>query len=353
MGVFRKGKNWWIDYYVGIKRVREMVGPDKQEAAILHAERLKDIRHGRNPELKRIAPKPFADFLPEFLEKHAKAHKDYESFVTRTNALKRSFEYYALQEIDASRIRNYINARLGQGVSHATVNRERACLSKMFNCAKEWGYFGGDNPVSAVKPFKESVGRTRWLTAAEAEALVACAANHLKPIITCALHTGGRLLEILTLVWDQVDLVRGYLHFDAHQTKDNEWRAIPLDSVLLPMLQGRSKVREISGDGHVFTLRGKHLQRLTTSFTTARRVAGLGPDVTFHTLRHTFASWYMINGGDIYRLQKYLGHSDIKLTQRYAHLSRDYHQAGTEFFGPPRARKEEEHAELSDSQGGR
>ncbi len=42
-----------------------------------------------------------------------------------------------------------------------------------------------------------------------------------------------------------------------------------------------------------------------------------------------------MNGGDLYRLQKYLGHSDIKLTQRYAHMSKDYLKAGIEFFGPP------------------
>ena len=59
--------------------------------------------------------------------------------------------------------------------------------------------------------------------------------------------------------------------------------------------------------------------------------------MTFHTLRHTFASWFMINGGDLYRLQKYLGHSTIELTQRYAHLSKDYLKAGTAFFGAPAA----------------
>ena len=74
-----------------------------------------------------------------------------------------------------------------------------------------------------------------------------------------------------------------------------------------------------------------------TAFERARKRARLGEEVTYHTLRHTFASWYIINGGDLYRLQKYLGHSTISLTQRYAHLSLDYLKAGVEFIGAPRS----------------
>ena len=54
-------------------------------------------------------------------------------------------------------------------------------------------------------------------------------------------------------------------------------------------------------------------------------VRALGLDgVSFHTLRHTFASWWVQNGGDIYELQRILGHSNISLTMRYAHLAPDF-----------------------------
>ena len=59
--------------------------------------------------------------------------------------------------------------------------------------------------------------------------------------------------------------------------------------------------------------------------------------MTFHTFRHTFASWYMMSGGDLYRLQNYLGHSTIALTQRYLHLSAEHLRSGVQFFGAPRA----------------
>ena len=79
------------------------------------------------------------------------------------------------------------------------------------------------------------------------------------------------------------------------------------------------------------------------SYEVAMGVSAIGVFMIFHTLRHTFASWYMINSGDLYRLQEYLGHSDIKLTRRYAHLSPEYRKAGVEFFGPPTARIQNEY----------
>ena len=67
MGLYKKGKNWYIDYYYppgrAGKRIREMVGPDKDGARILLGERLKDIRQGRNPELRRIDPKPLPGLM--------------------------------------------------------------------------------------------------------------------------------------------------------------------------------------------------------------------------------------------------------------------------------------------------
>jgi integrase len=54
---------------------------------------------------------------------------------------------------------------------------------------------------------------------------------------------------------------------------------------------------------------------------TILELAGI-EDFRFHDLRHTFASWYMMNGGDLYELAKILGHSNIKMTERYAKLAK-------------------------------
>jgi len=305
------------------------------------------VRLGLHPELRRIEPKPFDEMVAEFNEKHVRFKSDPGAFRVRTKVLLRYFGGRTLQEVTPKTIRAFIGQRLNEGVSEATVNRERACLSKIFNCAREWEYFAGENPVSLVKPFPEPPHRTRFLTADEATALLANSADHLRPICSTALHTGGRLREILSLTWPDVDLERCTVTFvhapaEGRKTKGKKSRFVPIDLELMNLLRELKKVRQISGDRHLFTWHGKEISRVSTSFETARVAAKLGDNVSFHTLRHTFASWYMINGGDLYQLKEYLGHSTIALTQRYAHLSAEHQAAGVRFFGPPRAIEAEE-----------
>jgi integrase len=288
--------------------------------------------------------------LEEFKKRHVAHLRGRNSYGVSMGVLKRHFEKRTLQEITPGVVQEFIAARLGEGVSKGTANRARACLSKIFSCAKAWGYFGGENPVAAIKPFRESPGRDRFLTAEEADALLTNSGKRVKPIILTMLHTGGRVSEVLGLRWSDINLELGVLIFDQVNTKSGKQRELPLSPELAAMLRERTKVREIAEararrkaraaggpdpDRLVFPWDGKRAQRLTTAFTTARVAAGLDDSVTPHTCRHTFASWFMINGGDLYRLQKYLGHSTIALTQRYAHLSGEHLRAGVAFIGAP------------------
>lgn len=91
-----------------------------------------------------------------------------------------------------------------------------------------------------------------------------------------------------------------------------------------------------SPDGPVFTYNERPIKSVRRTFQRACKKAGLD-DVVFQTTRHSFASWFMMNGGGLFRLQKYLGHSTSALTQRYAHLSRDHRQDGVRSFSAPKS----------------
>jgi len=344
MALSKRGRSWQIDYVWNGRRIRESVGPDKEEARILLAERLRDVRQGRDPSLRRIKPKLFEDAVKEFLAEHPTRLRSRHAYEVKVRALKPHFTGQTLAAIGPREIAKFIAGRLAKGakrekgVSRATTNRDRAILSKLFNWAIASGFYGAENPVRKVKPFQESAGRTRFLTADEAGELVAKSSDHLRPVLITALHTGGRLGEILTLRWEDVDLERGVLYFDQTNTKSGKQREVPIDQVLAEVLKERRKKIFLGGDARefVFTRLGKRLQNVRTGFEKARKRAGLGEDVTFHTLRHTFASWFVVNGGDVFRLQEYLGHSTMALTKRYAHLSEKFRREGVAFFGPPK-----------------
>lgn len=187
-----------------------------------------------------------------------------------------------------------------------------------------------ENPVKRVDKLETQNGRLRFLSHDEADRLIANASKHLKPVIITALETGGRLSEVLGLTWEAVDLDRGLLIFDQRNTKSGKQREIPITPTLAATL--RAMPRPIRTD-RVFVRYGKPMRDVRTAFELALKGAGLGDDVTFHTLRHTFASWFMMRGGDIYRLQKYLGHSTIGMTERYAHLSPTYLRDGVPMMG--------------------
>jgi integrase len=242
-------------------------------------------------------------------------------------------------------IQDFITARLASGVSKATANRDRSMLHGIFNFAIRRSAFGGSNPGHSLKPFPESLGRLRFLSSDEVEQLLSKSAQHLKPIIICALHTGARHSEVLSLRWQDVDLAHGVIHFNRESTKSGKGRQVPIAPLLAAALRKRKMSRLRGGESrdYVFVWRGRRLRTVRTAFKKAREDAGLGREVGFHTLRHTFASWFVMNGGDLYRLQKYLGHSTIVLTQRYAHLSSEYLKNGVEFIGAPKPAENRSH----------
>ena len=154
----------------------------------------------------------------------------------------------------------------------------------------------------------------------------------LRMIVLIAVTTGMRMSEIFGLKWSDVMYNEGLLAVRA-KLKGGKMRYVPMppelaDELRRFMPQPANNVVYIAGNNHEQIFPPKdgakgERQRVEGSFEDLLERADI-QDFRFHDLRHTFASWYMMNGGDLYELAKILGHSNIKMTERYAKLAKQH-----------------------------
>ena len=224
-----------------------------------------------------------------------------------------------LNKFNTHLLEQFQTERLKKGNKPATVNRFIAVISHMFTKAVDWDMMSKEIVVSMrVKMLPENNRRLRYLSREECQALIDACDPHLRPIVIAALNTGCRKSEILSLRWDtHIDLKHGFILLDI--TKNGERREIPINATLKAVLQGLTRRLDIP---YVFydTKSGKPYKDVKKSFATACRKAGIR-DFHFYDLRHTFASQLVMAGVDLTTVKELLGHKDIKMTLRYAHLA--------------------------------
>ncbi len=144
----------------------------------------------------------------------------------------------------------------------------------------------------------------------------------LRLIVLVALTTGMRIAEIFGLKWMDLHFGEGLMAVRA-KLKGGKIRYVPMLSELAREFK---QFRTTVGEERIFPPEPgakRERQRVDKSFETILTMAGI-ENFRFHDLRHTFASWYMMNGGDLYELAKILGHSNLKMTQRYAKLGKSH-----------------------------
>lgn len=159
----------------------------------------------------------------------------------------------------------------------------------------------------------------------EAQSLAQTAASSsrnpdLHALVLLAVETRMRCGEILGLEWSRIDLSRGVITLASRSTKSKRRRDIPMRQAVYDLLAARQ-----DRIGYVFPRRGWDSYR--TAFETIAASVVTAPErepLTFHGLRHHFASWFMMRGGRLEALSKILGHATLTMTMRYSHLSPDY-----------------------------
>ena len=144
----------------------------------------------------------------------------------------------------------------------------------------------------------------------------------MRLVALVALTTGMRLAEIFGLCWTDLDYGQGLIAVRL-RLKNGKTRYVPMSTELAEEFR---RFPQVFGEERILPPKPRAKsgrQRVDRSFRGVLKVAGI-ENFRFHDLRHTFASWYMMNGGDLYELAKILGHANIKMTERYAKLAKQY-----------------------------
>lgn len=194
----------------------------------------------------------------------------------------------------------------------------------MYNLAKKWKIPGAEaNPTHGVALYEANNARERFLTIEETQRLhVALAASEnvqLKHIVALLLLMGNRKRELLDAKWTDFDLERRSWRIPL--AKSGKARHVPLSAAALDVL---GQLPRFEGCPYVVpnpkTL--KPYVSIFCSWNTARKQAGL-PEVRMHDLRHSMASNMVNSGRSIYEVAKVLGHTQLKTSRRYSHLSQE------------------------------
>ena len=319
-----------------------------------------DVAHGKDPRAERR--KRRAGTLRQFIAEHYAPWLTVER-KTGTDAIKRLERFGALlgkplHELSTWHVEQWKASRRRAGIAPATIARDLDDLHAALTKAIVWHVIDV-HPLRDLERVKlDPIGRLRylrpeervrldaalrarddarraarrrynaWREAREHQALPPYGryTDHLTPIVELALHTGLRRGELFALRWADVDLVEHRLTVRAEAAKSGLTRYLPLNRTARAVLLWwrRSVPWTTDADDPVFPgPGGEPMTTLKTAWMKVAKAARL-KDFRFHDLRHTFASNLVLAGVDLNTVRELLGHRDIKMTLRYAHLAPEH-----------------------------
>jgi len=235
-----------------------------------------------------------------------------------------------LKDISAFDLERLKRGMLKKGRSPRSVEYALTTLGQIFRHAERLDYYHGDIPTTKVKKPKYDNKRVRFLSHDEAHNLLEILKGKSQETYEMALlslHCGLRAGEIFSLTWKDVDLNHELLTLLDTKPSKNRTVSMTADVKASLMAKDQGGKQDLVFPDHKND--GIRIQ-ISKSFPRAVTEVGLNEGiedrrqrVTFHTLRHTFASWLVMEGISLYEVKELLGHASLAMTERYAHLAPD------------------------------
>lgn len=328
------GKTFYLRYLDTRGRSRQLKLADAKDVTLSQARQLADstrnrIAMGEDPQVEKSQKKSILTLEEFFYDRYlvfAKGYKrswDIDESIFR-NHIQPKIGKKFLDEVTKDDIASLLHQRKAQGAAAGSANHIVILVRYMFNLALKWETLGVvKNPASGVQLFDDPPTKERYLSIEEAQRLYesVCQSENqmLRYIIPMLILTGARKREVLDAKWEDFDFK--LLSWRIPFTKTGRPRHIPMSEGVISLLNSIPRFERCP---YVFPnpKTRKPFVSVYHSWDTARDLAGLS-DVRMHDLRHSFASFLVNNGRSLYEVQMLLGHTQIKTTQRYAHLSHD------------------------------
>lgn len=329
--IFQRGKNWYISYMTDGRRVRQSLKTKSKNLAEKEKNRIETEIEKGNLGLAPRKIKPLTA-LNEYIDilKRTKSPSWSKRCVQLLNPLKRFFFDYcdrkSLKDIRQVELESLLKKR-EQEINAKTYNEELRLMKNFFDWTIERGYLF-QNPAKRILRKYYKSPPPRAFSKEEVKLVLNIAVEPQKSIYEFLLHTGLRLGELIYLEWDDIDFQNNQINI---RIKKN-WKPKTSTNRVIPMTERTKEIilRQSKRSDYIFTTKtGRQQVSLYDRFQhLLKKISekhGVEiPHANIHTFRHTFATHCLMNGIDIYTVSKYLGHTSVKMTEKYLTLLPEY-----------------------------
>lgn len=328
MSIIKRGGSWWVDIGFNHRRYRKRCPSNTLQGAkeyeVLLRSRLARGESLTEPEIEKNYT--FKEIALQWLEIDVKNNNKPSEYRNRKCVLNHTLiPYFGSKKINGISTQDIENFKsdllLKRAITRKSVNNYLSILRTCLKSALDKDVIVSLPKIRLLKvpPYE----KYDFLTETERELLLKVSVGKWRDMILLAVRTGLRFGELIALKWEDIDFKvntltvrRNIVHSIEGSPKNNRTRTVPLTQSVIEMLNQKAKDNEYifhndEGKPLHYTYCRKKLHRFC-------KLAGIRT-INWHTLRHTFASHLAAKGVSVFAIKELLGHSDIKMTMRYAH----------------------------------